>query len=282
MMRPDLYLIYHQARLKTKTITTFHQYIFDNLKYTHNAIISFFLTQLWLYKISKLNHIVCINKDMVEFYKKQKINPSISCIYNGVTIPKNNHQVDENDLNTILYLKSKYIVLGSMAKFDARKGLDQIIKVLALNPKYAFILVGDGSEKEKLLLLAKQLNVSDQIFFTGFRKNSTDYLPYFDIYVMPSRSEGFGLALMEAVASKTPVVCSNIISFNELFENNEVSFFELDDIESLNLAISFSLKNRQQLTENAFNKYLNNYTEKIMSQNYLNLYKKILDKNTTN
>lgn len=282
MMRPDWYLIYHQVSSFTKTVTTFHQYIFDNLKYTHNSLISYILTQLWLFKISKLNHIVCINKDMSNFYKNKKINSAISCIYNGVTIPKNNHEIDKNDLKMIQDLKSKYIILGSMAKFDARKGLDQIIKLLALNPKYAFVLIGDGSEKEKLLSLANKLNVIDRIFFAGFRKYSTDYLPYFDLYVMPSRSEGFGLALMEAVAFKTPVVCSDIISFNELFDKNEISFFELDNIESLNEAITFSLENSTKLKENAFEKYHNNYTETIMAQQYLKLYKKLLSKNTSN
>jgi glycosyltransferase involved in cell wall biosynthesis len=282
MMRPDWYLIYHKVSSYTKTVTTFHQYIFDNLKYTHNAIISHVLTFLWLFKISKINQIVCLSNGMKEYYSSKKINKSISYISNGVNIPIINNEINKEDIQKIKDLKSKYTVIGTMAKYDARKGLEQIIKVLAINPKIAFVLIGDGSEKENLLALANQLNVNDRIFFAGFRKNSTDYLPYFDIYIAPSRSEGVSLSLLEAVASKTPVVCSNIISFTELFDKEEISFFELDNIESLNKAIVFSTENKDELVKRAFDKYLNNYTETIMAQHYLKLYNKLLSKNTSN
>jgi glycosyltransferase involved in cell wall biosynthesis len=126
------------------------------------------------------------------------------------------------------------------------------------------------------------LNVSDRLFFAGFRKHSTDYLPLFDIYLAPSRSEGVSLALLEAVASKTPVVCSDIISFTELFENDELSFFELDNIKSLNNAIAYSLANRNELVEKAFEKYMNNFTESLMAQNYLKLYNKLIGKYSSN
>jgi glycosyltransferase involved in cell wall biosynthesis len=282
MMRPDLYLIYHQASLYTKTVTTFHQYIFQNFKYTHNAFISFIIKKIWLFRISKINQIVCLSKGMKDYYDKKKIHPFITNIYNGVNIPIINNEVDSDDLLKIQALKSKYIVLGSMAKYDARKGLEQIIKVLAMNPKLAFVLIGDGTEKENLLALANQLNVSERLFFAGFRKHSTDYLPLFDIYLAPSRSEGVSLALLEAVASKTPVVCSDIISFTELFEKDELAFFELDNIESLNNAIAYSLAKRNELVKKAFEKYTNNFTETFMAQNYLKLYIKLVNKNTSN
>ena len=132
------------------------------------------------------------------------------------------------------------------------------------------------------MALANQLNVSDRIFFAGFRKHATDYLPLFDIYLIPSRSEGVSLALLEAVASKTPVVCSDIISFTELFEKDELSFFALDNIESLNNAIEFSLANGNELVEKAFKKYTNNFTETFMAKNYLKMYHELVDKNTSN
>jgi glycosyltransferase involved in cell wall biosynthesis len=77
-------------------------------------------------------------------------------------------------------------------------------------------------------------------------------------------------------------VCSDIISFTELFENDELAFFELDNIESLNNAIAFSMANRNELVEKAFEKYTNNFTETFMAKNYLKLYQKLVDKNTSN
>jgi glycosyltransferase involved in cell wall biosynthesis len=121
--------------------------------------------------------------------------------------------------------------------------------------------------------LSEKLKISDRCLFCGFRSNASVYLRYFDIFVMPSRSEGFGLALIEAIQQKIPVICSDISVFKELFSDNEVTFFELGDQGSLADAIKTVTETGHNKAELAYAKYLNHYTSSIMAKNYYELYK---------
>ncbi len=101
-------------------------------------------------------------------------------------------------------------------------------------------------------------------------------MPYYDVYMMPSVSEGFGLALLEAMAVSLPCVCSDIGVFREILRDDEAAFFTVGDQASLQKAIYGALEHRQQLSERARNRYLAQFTGEAMSQNYVALYKKIM------
>lgn len=120
--------------------------------------------------------------------------------------------------------------------------------------------------------LAESLGVADRILFLGFRDNARDYIHYFDIYVMPSRSEGFGLAMMEAVAAKKTIVCSDIPIFKELFSEDEISFFSIDNMNSLSSTILNAIERKSELVNNAHATFLRRYTSDVMASKYLALY----------
>ena len=71
---------------------------------------------------------------------------------------------NEKDYCLIKNLKSKYRIIGTNSGINKRKGLEQIIKALPLLPDYAFIAVGDGEERNKLIELAGKLKVSERDF----------------------------------------------------------------------------------------------------------------------
>ncbi|EFI2357549.1 glycosyltransferase family 4 protein, partial [Escherichia coli] len=82
-------------------------------------------------------------------------------------------------------------------------------------------------------------------------------------------SEGFGLALLEAVAAKKTVVCSNIPIFKEIFTERQVSFFELDNTNSLIQAIQNSISND---INDAYIRLQQNYSSDTMARLYHELY----------
>ena len=102
-------------------------------------------------------------------------------------------------------------------------------------------------------------------------------MPLFDVYVMPSLSEGFGLALLEAVAVKNKVVCSDLPIFKEAFTENEITFFILNDIDSLTNSIHSAYKN-QSKSQKAFERYLYQYTVKSMVNRYHSLFLQLVNK----
>jgi glycosyltransferase involved in cell wall biosynthesis len=73
--------------------------------------------------------------------------------------------------------------------------------------------------KRKILLKANSVGLKDIIIFTGFRENIPEMLSSFDIFVLPSRSEGFGRVNLEAMAMGKPVVSTNVGGIPEVVSN---------------------------------------------------------------
>ena len=152
------------------------------------------------------------------------------------------------------------------------KGLDQIIRILPECRNFALVVIGDGPACVELKNLAIELGVSERCVFLGYRANAQSYLSHFDIYVMPSRSEGLPLALLEAAGNGLPVLCSDIEVFKEIFSADEVSFFQLENSEDLIRALKFSIENKSMLSSNILKKYRENFTGKVMAASYLELF----------
>ena len=92
---------------------------------------------------------------------------------------------------------------------------------------------------------------------------------------MPSRSEGFGLSLIEAAQFKLPTLCSDIPTFREMFSSNEVAFFELENLDSLEDSLKYLLEHKNKISEKFYAKYATKYTDFHLMQRYEQLYLKL-------
>jgi glycosyltransferase involved in cell wall biosynthesis len=161
---------------------------------------------------------------------------------------------------------------------DRRKGLEQILKLLQINKTYAFIVVGDGIERTNLQNLALKYKVQNRFLVLGPKKDGYRFMSYFDLFVIPSRSEGMPLALLEAMALKVPIVSSEIPEFTQEYPENTMSFFCLDNIRSLMNACEEGLRDRDSKVLNAYLNYQEKYTVKIMAEKYMKIYRSLMDK----
>jgi glycosyltransferase involved in cell wall biosynthesis len=273
MFRPDAYIWYHRKKgYKSFFVSTLHQNIFDNLKGNYNTITAFLLEKIWIYFLNSTDVVVTLTNYMQNVYRS-KIKADLTTIYNGRNLTiHDNGEIIEYDLLEIIKLRDKYKVLGSHCLLTGRKGINQSIKSLVLLPDYALIIVGNGRELENLVELSIKLEVANRCLFLGYKLNATSYLKYFDIYVMSSYSEGFPLGLLEAGLSKLPIVCSDLPIFKEIFLDNEVSYFELDNIDSLASAIIHCQKNNKKYSSSIFSCIKNKYSITAMEKNYYDLY----------
>ena len=93
------------------------------------------------------------------------------------------------------------------------KGHADLIRALAptlLEGDVRMQIAGDGAERQQLNDLARQLDVGELIEFLGYRSDLPDLLAACDVFVLPSRMEGFGLAAVEAMAAGVPVVATRV------------------------------------------------------------------------
>lgn len=279
MLRPDAYgyLKSFKKKNRKKLITTIHNYVKEELSYSYNIGKATIGVILWKLFWSRYLNIIVLSNDAKKYYSRYIPASILNVVHNGRNV---NTALKIDDQDKVLFStlrKNNSIILGTIAAFNARKGLEQIVKVLPFNERLAFVIVGDGPQKEELLDLAISLGVEKRCYFLGSRDNGFRYNAAFDIYVMPSRSEGVPLALIEAASYKKPIVCSNIDVLVEMFDPDEVCFFSLDNIQSLDFAIrEASSEKGIEYSGKAYLKYTKMYTSEIMANKYLDIYTKML------
>ena len=110
--------------------------------------------------------------------------------------------------------KKVLMTLGRLVSHERYKGFDEVLDVLpklAVDiPNIAYLIAGDGDDRKRLEGKAEALGVADKVVFAGFipEKEKADHYRIADVYVMPSRGEGFGIVFLEAMACGIPVIGS--------------------------------------------------------------------------
>lgn len=274
MIRPDFInalLFLH----KGKRLTTIHNIVETDLYYSYGKIISFIFSRIWKYIWMLLDKKIVLTEVAKEYYINRMSFPSLSVqvVNNGVEPITKPESFDPEIYDAVTSFKRRgYRILGSVALFNDRKGLEQVIDLLAIEKDFSYVVIGDGPSLEKLKNRADQLGVSDRIFFSGFKDDGKKHIFLFDCYVMPSREEGFPLALTEAISTGVVTACSDISVFKEILDVESTSYFELDNTESMARAVHYALKNMNTISHHAKLKYLQGYTREIMAENYVKIY----------
>ncbi len=277
MLRPDAFVWLNRKRIKGKAVSTIHNYVEDDLRYRYNKAVSVIFSKVWDILLRKHNLLVTLTADMEGYYRKLYRNQQICYVHNGrfVDVAQEDVKpVPEED--QILAFKDQSILIGIAALLTHRKGIDQLLHLLQRNSKYKLLIIGDGQVKEELEQLARQLQVSERCMFLGYKKGADRYYKYFDVYAMPSRSEGFPLALIEAAAYGLPTICSDLPAFKEVFTDQEVAFFELDNISDLEYQLENLLNNSGTFSTHIKQKYQKDLTAQAMANRYLEVYKQLL------
>jgi phosphatidyl-myo-inositol dimannoside synthase len=141
--------------------------------------------------------------------------------------------------------------LTRLASTEQYKGHDQVIKIIkTLKVKFPgirYILAGKYDNKEKLRIqkMIVANSVEDDVILTGFLDEGelTDHFLLADMFVLPSKKEGFGIVFIEALACGLPVICGNSDGSIDAIRNGELGkAINPDDLTALESAITDNLK----------------------------------------
>lgn len=269
-LRPDAYVFMHKPFSHTKTmyVTTMHNLLFQEWDLRYGIFKSRVCGHIWLKLTSRHDTIISLTNIGKSYYSRWINSKKIRVAYNTISI--NDNDLSDEEKKQIIDFKQGRIVLGINCRLTRRKGIDMIIKALKKLDNYCLTIVGDGDSMDELVTLAESENVRDRVLFVGRKEEAFRYLPYYDIFMATSRSEGFGLSLVEGMAFRKSIVCSDIPVFKELVTENEVSFFELENIQLLTNAIIEATTNYKG--ENAYNRYIRDYLPEKFYKTHIDIY----------
>lgn len=124
------------------------------------------------------------------------------------------------------------------------KALRELVKLGNTNIKY--VIVGKGKLEKNMKQMISDCNLEKQVFMPGFQTDVMSWYDAADIFVFPSFREGLSVALMEAMASGLPVVCSNIRGNTDLINQDSGELFIPYDLEGCISAISIVIAKDSQ------------------------------------
>lgn len=200
----------------------------------------------------------------------------VKVIYNGIAEPCNLKKLPE------LQKKNK-LTISNIGRLEEQKGMEFFIKaipyIMKSNINASFFIAGDGILRKKLEKLAVELNVNQYITFLGFRTDIFNIIHSSDFIVLSSLWEGFPLTPIEAFAAKKTIVATDIGGTREIVKNNYNGLLiPSKNAKALADSIIKMAKNpklRKKLEKNAYHDFKTKYSEEIMVNKYLEVYKKL-------
>ena len=226
-----------------------------------------------------------VKSDLVKY---EHINPDkILVINNGIDGEKYRIDIDREKKKTELGIDNNKAVIGTTVRLAEQKGICYLIEAARfLNEEFddfIVIIVGDGKCREDLKKQARDYGLEKKVIFTGFRTDVPEIMQIIDIYVLPSIWEGHPLVLLEAMASRKPIVATDIFGNRDAVENEHTGFLvsPRNPKELANALIKLLEDSalRRKMGAMGYEKFQNQFTLNRTVRNYENLYEECIFQN---
>ena len=216
-------------------------------------------SRLGRWQLCKLLHladrVIVVNHDLERFLEELGLRaPKVACIPNGVDCTLYRPDVPEEKVaaRRSLALPTNKTVVLFVGRLEPVKGVDLLLAAWAqlsdhVRAKALLILVGDGTERENLKTMTVSLGIEQSAILTGPKQSVRQYYAAADVFVLPSRSEGMPLALLEAMACGLPSIVSNVGGVPEVIRHGiNGLLFEPEDCRKLAEELASELTREDQ------------------------------------
>lgn len=206
---------------RVPVICTFHGFIDTD---TVNGLLK---PKLYIIGLG-VKRIVSVSNHLNDYMKKSFLMGREKCvtIYNGIS-QKVTERIERESARRSLGISEKGILVGSIGNINKAKGYDVLLRAASIvrkrYPNCFFLVAGEtkGDYFNELLSERKRLGLEEVVHFIGFQEEVSTFLQIIDIFALPSNTEGFSLATIEAMNAGVPVVVTKSGGPQEIVVNNE-------------------------------------------------------------
>ena len=202
-----------------------------------------------------INHSDCVTsvseslkQDTLDLFNIRK---EIQVIPNFVDFTKHSNHSEECERGVIA--QSHERIISHVSNFRPVKRIMDVVKIFEKIIKEIpakLIMVGEGPDKEKAMDYCAKQGIADSVKFIGKSNQVFEVLCYSDLFILPSETESFGLAALEAMMMKVPVISSNTGGLSEVNVEGKTGFlFDVGDIDGMAKKSIELLKNEDLLEQ---------------------------------
>jgi len=271
----------------TLKYTVFSKFIYgwkSKLVYRNANKISDFMTTFFKKGLNKLlmkkvDAVASVSQECLQDFKTNypSISKTIECLPIGVNleIPPSYSSLTE------IGITSGGPFLLNVASFVPEKnhaGLLRIFsKLLVDYPSAQLLLIGEGKLKSSTKTLAEELNLNNNLHFLGKRNDVVQIMPCCDVLLLPSLIEGLPGVILEAFATRLPVVAYNVGGIKEVVLDKETGYLidKNDEIEFYRAVKLCLFENTEVIKERAYNLVAESYSNVFLAELFLSFYHRL-------
>lgn len=248
-----------------------------------------FLSQI-KYNSSKVSAIIAISQNVKNRLLQDGIKAEkIHLAYSGIDLAPFKKLPSKIPLKKEFQISGKAVIIGNVAALVDHKDHKTLLEAVALliplleKRHFQVFIVGDGELEDSLKAKAAELGIYQNglVFFTGFRDDVDAFLSLFDIYVMSSKEEGLGTAVLDAMAAGLPVCATAGGGIPEMIDQNRGGLLTpVGDAEKLAESLKYLILNAEKRKQmGAYNKKrVCDFSMQNTCQETVKVYKKVLFK----
>lgn len=237
------------------------------------------------FSINHSDYVTSVSQDLKdETYRLFDIKRDITVIPNFIEIDKNKTDINSQCHRSMMATETQKIVTH-ISNFRKVKRIPDVVKIFNEIQKKIpakLMMVGEGPEREPAEKLCDELGISDKVIFFGNSNEIDKILCFTDLFLLPSQTESFGLAALEAMANGVPVISTNTGGLPEVNKDGYSGYLgNVGDVEymagkaieilsddarlyefksnALKVAQEFDIQNILPLYENLYRKAIKNH-----------------------
>ena len=229
------------------------------------------------FSINNSDVVTAVSNNLKETTNKLfNITKDIKVIYNFIDVKKYDN-ANKEECKRIALAKPNERIFTHVSNFRPVKRVEDVVKIFSEVRKEIpakLLMIGEGPERAKAENLVKELNLVDDVFFLGNSTEVAKILCYTDVFLLPSQTESFGLAALEAMAAGSAVISTNTGGLPEVNIHGKTGFLSnLGDI--ADMAKNAILIAKEAATLEVFKQNAKKHTKQFTLESILPVYEEI-------